>query len=180
MRTPLARVGLVAAAMLCCTAAAGPRAKPTPAPSEAPKSRAKGEPPAPAAKSASRSVVVFVGARDGDLAKLLAKHVALARKAHLKPYLEFSAEWCKPCVAFKHFLDDPMMQDALAGTYLVIADYDAFGKDATRMGVRGVPTWLELDGGGRPTGRSITSSVWGEDIPANMAPPLTLFFAGER
>lgn len=123
------------------------------------------------------SIVVSVHKGDGELSKLLADHAAKAKQASLDPYVEFTADWCKPCVEFKKHLGDPMMKDALTGTYLVMVDFDAYSAEAGAMGVSGIPTWLELDDRGKTTGRTISSGVWEEDIPVNMAPPLKAFFA---
>jgi thiol:disulfide interchange protein len=122
------------------------------------------------------SIVVRVHAADGALPALLATHAARAADAHLDLYLQYSAEWCPPCRAFEKYIDDPAVARARAGTYLLIADYDDFERDATAMGVTGIPTWIDLDGSGAPTGHRITSGAWEEDIPANMAPVLDRFF----
>src|SRR5688572_23418247 len=56
-------------------------------------------------------VVVAIQGGDGDLAQLLATHAAAAKRAKLTPYIEFTADWCKPCVAFKKHMGDPLMED---------------------------------------------------------------------
>jgi thiol:disulfide interchange protein len=151
------------------------KSEPADKPVEKPATKPATAPPPEAPKP--ESVVVHVKQGDGELATLLAGHAARAKQAGLVPYVEFTADWCKPCVAFKKYLDDPLMKDALKGSYIVMADFDAYGAAASDMGVMGIPTWLELDDAGVPTGRRIVSDVWGEDIPANMAPPLKAFFS---
>jgi thiol-disulfide isomerase/thioredoxin len=126
------------------------------------------------------SKVVYVNGPADGFDAAIAEHVAAAGSAGLWPYLEFSADWCKPCVEFKRYIDDPMMRDAMTGVYLIIVDFDTFSAEAQAFGVQGIPTWIELDPSGQPTARRITSSVWGEDIPANMAPPLDAFFHPKR
>jgi hypothetical protein len=44
--------------------------------------------------------------------------------------------------------------------------------------VPGIPAFYELDANSKPTGRMITDAAWGEDIPANIAPPMKTFFQG--
>ncbi len=112
----------------------------------------------------------------GDLSTALAAESKKASALGLAPYLEFSATWCGPCNAFKSHLDDPRMQQALEGTYIVVADFDHFGDDAEAMDVRAIPAWLALDADGKPTGRRIDGGAWKEDVPENMAPPLGAFF----
>jgi hypothetical protein len=48
----------------------------------------------------------------------------------------------------------------------------------TGLYVPGIPAFYKLDANGKPTGRIITGAVWGEDIPANLAPPRKPFFQG--
>jgi thiol-disulfide isomerase/thioredoxin len=116
----------------------------------------------------------------GDLASLLAAYAGRAAELGRNPFVEFSAAWCPPCVALAENLDDPRIVEAFRGTYIIRLDYDEW-KDrlsGTGFTVVGVPTFFELDGSGNPTGRIITGTAWGEDIPENMAPPLRAFFRG--
>jgi len=118
--------------------------------------------------------------RQGDLKTLLADHTQWAAQLGRSPCVEFSADWCPPCVALADSLAVPRMVEAFRGTYIVWLDYDEW-KDllsGTGFTVIGVPTFFELDGAGAPTGRLITGAAWGEDIPENMAPPLREFFPG--
>ena len=72
------------------------------------------------------------------------------------------------------------MLDAFRGTYVMKVDIDDWDAKQLRdagLSVRGVPAFFRLQDDGRPNGRTITSSVWGDDIPENMAPPLKSFFA---
>jgi len=181
MRSLLVTVSIAVLALACSKSERDRPEKveanePGPAKAEAPPPKPAAAPPA----EMPTSIVVALHEGDGPLADRLAEHAAKAKAAGLVAYVEFTADWCKPCAAFKQYLDDPMMKDALAGTYLVMADYDAFPKDADAMHIIGVPTWLELDEHGAPTGRRISSDVWGEDIPANMAPPLKEFFGAAK
>jgi thiol:disulfide interchange protein len=163
MRTLLAMLAIALVVFGCSESKSEPPARSAPAPAPEPEK--------------VPSIVVSVHKGDGELSRLLAEHSAKAKQASLDPYLEFTADWCKPCVEFKKYLGDPMMKDALAGTYIVMVDFDAYSAEAGAMGITGIPTWLELDDHGKPTGRTISSGVWEEDIPANMAPPLKTFFA---
>ena len=117
----------------------------------------------------------------GGLAPLLKTELEKAKQKGLKPVIYIGATWCKPCKAIKGYREDPMMLDALSGTYVIDLDIDEWKPPDLRpfgfnAGV--VPYFYVVDGEGRSTGRTITSSVWAEDIPVNMAPPLKAFFAG--
>lgn len=116
----------------------------------------------------------------GDLRALLAAHAQLADEQDRRPFVEFSAEWCPPCIRLAESLTDPRMVEAFRGVYLVRLDLDEW---KSRLGttdfiVLGVPTFFELGPDGGSTGRTITGAAWGADIPENMAPVLQEFFQG--
>jgi thiol-disulfide isomerase/thioredoxin len=94
------------------------------------------------------------------------------------PYIEFYADWCPPCNAIKKNLSDPLMVDAFAGTYIIKLNTDDWGDKLSGLGiyVPGIPAFYELGANGTPTGRMITGAAWGEDTPANIAPPMKAFF----
>jgi len=104
------------------------------------------------------------------------KAAALGRQ----PYVEFYADWCPPCNAIKDSLGDPRMVDAFAGTYIIKLDTDDWGEKLSGTGlyIPAIPAFYELDASGKPTGRMITGAAWGEDVPANIAPPMKTFFQG--
>lgn len=104
------------------------------------------------------------------------KATALSRQ----PYVEFYADWCPPCNAIRDSFSDPRMVEAFAGTYIIKLNTDAWGDKLSGTGlyVPGIPAFYELDENGTPTGRMITGAAWGEDIPANIAPPMKAFFEG--
>src|SRR5262245_55431600 len=86
-------------------------------PTELPKELPKPVEVAPSQKVEAPSkshVAMLPGAKSGATFKdLVAKEIAVAKSKSLKPYLEFTAEWCDPCKAFKASLHDPLMVDAL-------------------------------------------------------------------
>ena len=118
----------------------------------------------------------------GRLEDLLAHEVANAAALDRQPYVQITAEWCGPCKALRASLDDPLMRDAFAGTYIVQVDYDAWKPQLERAGFSGqaIPVFYAVDAGARPTGAKIDGGAWGEDIPRNMAPPLKRFFTAQR
>jgi thiol-disulfide isomerase/thioredoxin len=105
------------------------------------------------------------------------KAAALSRQ----PYVEFYADWCPPCNAIRDSLGDPRMVEAFAGTYIIKLDTDDWGEKLSGTGlyVPAIPAFYELDSQGKPTGRMITGAAWGEDVPANIAPPMKAFFEGK-
>jgi len=116
----------------------------------------------------------------GDLAALLAVHALRAAELERRPFVEFSADWCPPCIALANSLTDHRMVEAFRGTYVIRLDIDEWkGRSAsTGFVVIGVPTFFELAGDGLPTGRMLTGAAWGRDLPENMARPLKEFFEG--
>lgn len=110
----------------------------------------------------------------------LQHHCDIARTLGLRPYAELNATWCAPCKALRRAMDDPAMQEAFAGTYIIGVDVDAFARDLEPLGLvtPGVPAIFALGPDCRATGARITGGAWGADEPAEMAPPLRAFFQG--
>ena len=133
---------------------------------------------ASAASSAGRGFVVTQIKPTG--ATLLADIQAEVKKAKsqgLAPYVEFWATWCGPCMAIKKSLDDPLMKAAFKGTYIIQIDADsAPSLEGTGFTAGIIPIFYEVGDDGKPTGRTIDGGAWGDNIPANMAPPLDRFF----
>jgi len=117
---------------------------------------------------------------EGDLVELLAFHAGRACELGLRPFVEFSAEWCPSCVILADSLGDERMVDAFWGTYIIRLDIDEWNRSLPGTGFRviGVPTFFEVDENGLPTGRMVTGAAWGDDVVENMAPVLREFFAG--
>ena len=125
--------------------------------------------------------VTELGVGGGELPGQLSAEVARALELGRNPFVEVYADWCGPCKALRDSLGDPLMVDAFEGTYIIKLDYDAWGEKLEKAGLgsSAVPVFFELDGRGKPTGRSIDGGAWGENIPVNMAPPLKAFFGAE-
>jgi hypothetical protein len=137
----------------------------------------------PAAASAAQDGSVWSTLRPAAglaLAAQLSAEVSKARALHLEPGVYLGASWCKPCIAIKKYHRDPLMLEAFKGTYLIELDLDDWkAPEIEAMGFtsREVPHFYKVDAAGHAVGRTITSNVWGDDVPANMAPPLKRFFS---
>jgi hypothetical protein len=139
--------------------------------------------PAPSTSIEDFGDRVVVHADEEVLLDLTLHDAALhASELHLRPFVYLHAQWCGPCNAVAQYADDPRMEEAFAGTYVVEVDIDRFDDPIARGAMdHGIPAWIALDDGGRPTRRMITGAAWGENIPENMAGPLEEFFsAGGR
>jgi thiol-disulfide isomerase/thioredoxin len=92
--------------------------------------------------------------------------------------VDFYADWCAPCKSLEKNLGDPAMVAAFDGAYIIRLNLDDWKDRLPAAGFRvtGIPAFYELGADGKPTGRMVTGAAWGEDIPANMAPPLKAFF----
>lgn len=118
---------------------------------------------------------------DLPLRAQLVQHARTARQLGLTPYVYAHADWCAPCNAIARYEDDPRMQQAYEGVYLIGADVDAIDDAALgRVGIhiRGIPAWYGVDARGSHDERTITGAAWGDDVPSNMAPALDAFFDG--
>lgn len=115
------------------------------------------------------------------IAGQLDEHAAIARALQLRPYVYLHADWCSPCQAIARNRSDPAMVEAYEGAYIIEIDIDEVSQDqldSLGYEIGGIPAWYGVDTNGRFDGRLITGAAWGENIPANMAPPLRTFFAG--
>lgn len=119
------------------------------------------------------------GSKD-KLTELLKAEAQKAVQAGRHPFVEFYADWCGPCKRLASHLADPLMVDALDGTYIVKLNSDDWKWVAIEAGfvLDGIPAFFEIDADGKPTGRTVSGAAWEEDIPQNMAPPLKAFFSG--
>jgi thiol-disulfide isomerase/thioredoxin len=130
------------------------------------------------AAAAAPSTVVNLSPDQGALPELLQREVAKARKLGQTPFAQITAEWCGPCKKLRASMNDPLMKDAFAGTYVIRLDIDAWGKQVEPVGLKSdaIPVFFLLGESGRATGPTVNGGAWGEDIPRNMAPPLSKFF----
>lgn len=135
---------------------------------------------APSAAESRGFVVTEVKPGRDALFSTLQSEIKKARSQGLKPYVEFSAGWCEPCMAIKHSLDDPRMKAAFKGAYIIQLDADDWVKnlEGTGFSAGSIPVFYEVGDDGKPTGRKIDGGAWGDNIPENMAPPLGKFFHG--
>jgi thiol-disulfide isomerase/thioredoxin len=126
--------------------------------------------------------LVVLERAQGRLEDLLEREVHIAAAVGRLAYVQITAEWCGPCKALRASLGNPLMRDAFAGTYIVQVDYDAWKPQLEAAGFSGqaIPVFYAVDAHAHPTGAKIDGGAWGEDIPRNMAPPLTRFFTAER
>ena len=114
----------------------------------------------------------------GDLMPLLRDHASIARARGLVPYVEFYADWCRPCKALAAQMDDPLIVEACKGTYLIKLNFDDWKEKLADTGFtpREIPMFYALDAAGRPTGRKLSGDAWGRATPSSMAKALGPFF----
>ena len=77
--------------------------------------------------------------------------LAEARRTSKQVLVDFTADWCPPCIAMKHDVwPDGAVGRALAERYVpLVVDVDRNGAVANRFDVSGIPTVLVLDADGR-------------------------------
>jgi thiol:disulfide interchange protein len=76
--------------------------------------------------------------------------LAEARSNGKRVVVDFTADWCPPCIAMKHDVwPDAEVARLVTSSYIpVLIDTDRDGATTERYGVRGIPTVLVLDGTG--------------------------------
>jgi hypothetical protein len=111
----------------------------------------------------------------------MAQYAKSAIAAGKQPYAYLHASWCKPCQAIAETrTTDGRMQDAFAGTFLVALDIDRIPEQQLidqSLPFEVIPVFYHLGADGVPDGPSIDGGAWGDNTPANMAPPLKAFFS---
>ena len=104
------------------------------------------------AMAAAGATVVEVSIPHADIAWRTDLDAALAeaRGEGRRVVVDFTADWCPPCLAMKHDVwPDPRVAAAMARGYVpVLIDVDRDAATTARFGVRGIPTVLILDGQG--------------------------------
>ncbi len=130
-------------------------------------------------QSTSSFTIVRIHKQDGELLTQLAAEAQKAKTLNQKPFIEFDATWCPPCIAIDNSIkaEDPLTISAFEGVYLIRADVDEWGwGDGKTFTVEAIPIYYELENSGNPTGAVIDGGAWNEDIPENFAPVLDAFF----
>lgn len=81
----------------------------------------------------------------------LAAALVEARRTDKQVLVDFSADWCPPCIAMKHDVwPNPGIAHALGESYVpVLIDADRDTVVSERYGVSGIPTILVLDDTGQ-------------------------------
>lgn len=78
-----------------------------------------------------------------------------ARRTQKLVFVDFSADWCPPCIAMKHDVwPDPAVEQAMQSYVPVLLDVDRDATVSQRYGVRGIPTILVLEHTGRVVRRA--------------------------
>lgn len=116
-----------------------------------------------------------------SLSDQIVAQLAAAKDSGKKPFAYLHASWCEPCVEIEKTRQvDAKMKAAFAPAHIIAIDIDKVDpKQIEALGMKAtvIPIFYRLDASGRATGDSISGGAWGDNIPDNMAPPLTAFFS---
>ena len=116
----------------------------------------------------------------GDLLPLLRDHAARAREKKLRPFVEFYADWCKPCRDLDASMRDAQVIDAFRSTYIIKLNFDDWQGKLENSGFvpRKIPVFYAIGADGRASGRKLVADTGVKITPENIAPLLKPFFQG--
>ena len=124
--------------------------------------------------------LVRIHPQEGKLQNLLAIEAQKAQALGQAAFVEYDATWCPSCQIITARLAEKneLMLAAYRGVYLIHLDVDEWGWGNAEAGfnLQVIPIFFKLDQNGRPTGDRVDGSIWGDDIPENIAPALEKFF----
>lgn len=125
-------------------------------------------------------VLVELAPTMGDLLPLLREHAARAREKKLRPFVEFYADWCRPCRDLHASMGNAQVIDALRNTYIVKLNFDDWQDkiDGSGFVPRKIPVFYAIGADGRATGRKVALDSGVKITPENIAPLLKAFFQG--
>jgi thiol-disulfide isomerase/thioredoxin len=124
--------------------------------------------------------VTEVAPTQGDLVPVLVTQAQRARDKNLRPVAYFYADWCPPCKLFQASLDDPKIQDALHGVFLIKLNLDDWHDKAkgSPYVVKFIPSFFLVQPDGKPLGKLLDGDKWGKKATVEtLAASLTKFLA---
>jgi hypothetical protein len=134
------------------------------------------------ARTPGFSFIQLSNTSNGDLTGLLAQEAAKARALGQKPFVLFSAGWCKSCQDLENSLHESLVRAAFEGTYIIRLDIDEWQPHLGKTGfeVHVLPVFYRIDDQGYPSGKALDGSAWGDNLPANIAAVMKQYFDGRQ
>lgn len=123
--------------------------------------------------------VVDLGTEEDSLETALQEQQQLARRRGQVLMAMLTGRRCRPCRGVDRSIDQPEMQQALAGVRLVRVDIEAFREDIDTMAMpRDIYPAFFLFGRNATPRDTIHGGEWGDDVAENIAPVLGAFLRG--
>lgn len=126
--------------------------------------------------------VVKLSKSAGELKSQMLAQQQQSEKLHQKIFVQLTADWCIHCRKLNASLANKKMKDAFQRTYIVQLDVDEWKDQLGSIDVHpnGIPAFYQIGENGLATNYTINGGAWGEDMVANMAPPLKNYFTHAR
>ena len=121
--------------------------------------------------------------KDIPLKQVISNHYKIASEKNQKVFIQITAEWCSPCKRLRKKSEEPLLQKAYQGTYIIRLDRDEWGKDFAEIGIKKTPIPIFWELGGTEVSPKVTKYVldgnyWKEITAEALSPIFKAYFSG--
>ena len=123
--------------------------------------------------------ITLANTSNGDLTGQLVQEAAKARALGQRPFVLFSAGWCKSCKDVEDSLHESMVKEAVEGAYIIRLDIDEWQPHLGQTGfsVRMLPVFFRINDQGYPQGQPLYGPALDDSRPGTIAPIFSAYFS---